>query len=298
ELRVAFRHEAAHDGDPAFDVETGVVVTTQAGVADAVAGEDRLTPDVAACGEARDRNRASRGRAVDQTDRNMHDTHRDRGIERLSVASGVTRRLKADLAKSILDEGTRCVQARGAEAAPLPRGIGEPGHVAQDTVGRILRARRGCVRPARDVYVGLANAGRKGAVRGKRQPLPVWREEREAVEPGSGGDALEPGAVDADRPEVELPPGPVAVVRGEDDALAVGKERGRERGGAEIRHLHRVGAVRVGNPDLELAGLDQSLAQQSFVLVHLRPWLRTRSAPDDLAAVGVEERAPVLAGHV
>jgi hypothetical protein len=56
-----------------------------------------------------------------------------------------------------------------------------------------------------------------------------------------------------------------------------------------------VAAVGVGDPQLELARAHQALLQEPPVLLQLRAGPRARRAPDDLAAVGAEERAAVIA---
>ena len=133
----------------------------------------------------------------------------------------------------------------------------------------------------------------RGAVRREREPLAVGREHREAVEARRIGDALEVGAVDVDRPDVELAALGVAVVRREEDALAVRVEERRERGGVEIGDLRGLRAVGVGHVELELRGPHEPLREQALVVVELLAGLGPRGAPDDLRAVGVEERAAV-----
>src|SRR5690606_17922695 len=109
--------------------------------------------------------------------------------------------------------------------------------------------------------------------------------------------ALEARAVDVDGVQVELAPARIAVVAREEDAPPRRMEEGRERRGIEIRHLAGLGAVRVRHVDLELRGANEALREQALVLLEVLT-ARSRSAPHDLLALGVEERAAVVARRV
>ncbi len=137
--------------------------------------------------------------------------------------------------------------------------------------------------------------GRRAVAR-EREPLAVGREHGKAVEPARVRDALEAGAVGVHGPQVELAPARVGVVRREDDAIFVRKPERRERGGAEVRDLALIRPVCVHDVQLELRGPHQTLREQRTKPVELFALLRPRRAPDDLRAVGVEERATVVPG--
>src|ERR1043166_5877310 len=97
--------------------------------------------------------------------------------------------------------------------------------------------------PVGDEDVGLA-PHLAVAVRGEGELASVGREHGEAVEGGVEGYLLQARAVCVDGEEVEVAAAHVRVVRGEDDAPAVGEEVGREAGRAEGRPLPLVPAAR------------------------------------------------------
>jgi hypothetical protein len=90
----------------------------------------------------------------------------------------------------------------------------------------------------------------------------VRREHGEAVEPRRIRDALEARAVDVDAPDVELAPLGVTMVRGEQDALSGGVPERREGGGVEVRELRGIGAVGIGDVELELRRANEVLREQ------------------------------------
>jgi hypothetical protein len=224
---VAGGHETAHQDDLALGVDTFVIVAVLVLGDDAVAGED----DLAGClGALREGERAESVRGdrlvVDGQGRRRPGGERDRDVELLAVATVVAGRLEAELAEALLDVGRRRFVARGADAAPVAGIVGQPGDIGGVAIlGAVLGGDRRGVGPARDVDVGLAGLALV-AVGRKCELLAVGREDREAIESGEPGDALEIAAVAVDRPDVELAPLGIAVIGREEDPLAVGEEIG------------------------------------------------------------------------
>ena len=131
---------------------------------------------------------------------------------------------------------------------PRPSRAGSASHVdvrrITRSAARSASAVGGRPRPSARGRRWCRAAPARGAVRREREPLAVGREHREAVEARRVGDALEAGAVDVHRPDVELAALRVAVVRREEDASSRRDEERRERGGVEVRDLPRVACRR------------------------------------------------------
>src|SRR5690606_7192035 len=96
----------------------------------------------------------------------------------------------------------------------------------------------------------------------------IGAEHREAIELLMESHLFEVPAVEIHEEQVEIPASRVHVVGGEDDAIAVRREEGREIGAAELGHLALSAAVRIHDPDLHPVRPHHPALQQSLILRH------------------------------
>jgi hypothetical protein len=195
------------------------------------------------------------------------------------------------------DQRLGLLQAFGAEAPAFHLLRRELDVQLEDAIGggrRDFAPRFRVLDPVRDEDVGLARDARV-AVGGEGELLAVGREHRETVEALGEGDLLQASSIDVDLEDIEASAAGLAEVGCEEDGAAVGREVRREARRLEVRHLVRVSAVGVGDVDLELARADEVLLQQGLVFGRFLALAGTRSAPDELLAVGREERAAIVA---
>jgi len=288
------RRETADESELPLHVDILIVVDPQLRGGDAITGRHhRGFSEMAGAGESGGLEvGAGEHLAVHRHHRRIPHLDRHRHLEGVQEGAVVAAGGEADLLETLHQPVARSIETGGAHPAPFARIVGQPGHVVVEADRRLHRRRM--LHPAGDEDVGLPGCA-AAAVGGEGEALAVGREERETVEAGHPGDALQMAAVEVHRPDVELPALGIAVVRGEEQALAVGEEGRRERSRPEVRHLVDVGAVGLGDVDLELGGPDQAVGEQIAVFVHLLARRRPRRAPDDVRAVGREERAAVVA---
>jgi hypothetical protein len=304
-LGQAVRREAADHDDLALDRLALVVVDGLLALGrlahDPEAHVDRVARDRLRRRHRGRRERVDRDRgAVDRQRGRGPARHRDRDLEGLQELAAGQAAHGAQIAQLADQPLLGVVEADRADPAPLAGVVGQVADRARRVVGRRRgdRAAR-VVDPLGDEDVGVAVVAarrrrRRAAVRRERQALAVRGEHREAVEALGVGDALEVGAADVDRPDVEVAAARVGDVGGEQDPLARRMEERRERRRVQVGHLPRVAAVGVGHPDLELGRPHQVLGQERLVVGELGAG-RPRRAPHDLRAVGREERAAVVA---
>ena len=109
--------------------------------------------------------------------------------------------------------------------------------------------------------------------------LPSGRKLGKGREAAEIGHLLQVRAVGVDQIQLKLSPVAVVLVGGEENLLAVRRERGREAGASEIGDLPRVLAVAVGHEQLHLHGRSQIFAQQIVIAL-----LSLRASADDWRA--------------
>src|SRR5208283_592030 len=128
------------------------------------------------------------------------------------------------------------------------------------------------------------------------QLLAIGAEHGEAVEAVAVGDALEARAVDFDGVEFEIAHAAGrSHVGGENDALAVRKERRGEAGGIQAGELALATAIGFHEPDFKRGGTNQILLKKLFIFADLGVGLGMIGAVDDPLAVFGIERAAVVA---
>ena len=99
------------------------------------------------------------------------------------------------------------------------------------------------------------------AIGGEYELLAVSTEHWETVELGCGGYSFESGAIDVDHVKVEFTTLRIGEVGAEDDSLAVGVNKWRERRSTQVCHLLLVASIRIHDKDLQFSRSDQVLMQ-------------------------------------
>src|SRR5664279_4640636 len=132
------------------------------------------------------------------------------------------------------------------------------------------------------------------------QLLAIGAEVGEGVEHTRPGEALQSAPIQVDAEEVEAPSLAfvVVMVGGEDEALAVRREAGREGRPRQPGDLPLGAAIGVHHPDVHLHGLHQVLLEKVLVLGGGSLAFGVVGAPGNEPGIGTEDRAAVVADAI